>query len=67
MQNWDANPNGGHKNEDGWDKGVNSNTEDKIMENNEAERKREIKVRDHEGRLMELSDLLKHNNIYIIS
>ena len=36
------------------------------MENKEAEKKRKTKFRDHEGRLRELSDLLKHNNIHII-
>ena len=36
------------------------------MENNEAEKKRETKVRDHKGRLRKLSNLLKHNNICII-
>ena len=40
--------------------------EDKIMGNNEVEKKREIKVMDQEGRLRELSDLLKQNNIDII-
>ena len=30
------------------------------MENNEAEKKREIKEMDHKDRLWELSDLLKH-------
>ena len=42
-----------------------SNTEDKIMENNEAEKKREASVRDHKGRLKELSNLLNHDNIRI--
>ena len=35
------------------------------MENNEAEKKRERKVMDHEGRLGELSNSLKYNNIHI--
>ena len=35
--------------------------EDKIMENNKPEKKKEAKVMDKEGRIMELSDLLKHN------
>jgi len=43
-----------------------SDTEDKIMENNETEKKRETKVMDHKGRLRELSNLLKQNNIHII-
>ena len=33
---------------------------------NKAEKKREIKVMDHEGRPRELSDLLKYSNILII-
>ena len=44
-----------------------SDTEDKIMENYEAEKKRERKVMDHEGRLRELSNLLKCSNIDILS
>ena len=36
------------------------------MENNEAEKKRQTKVRDHDDRFRELSDLLKLNNIHII-
>ena len=43
-----------------------SDIEDKIMENNEAEKKMEIKLLDHEGRLRELSDYIKLNNIHII-
>ena len=43
-----------------------SDIEDKIMDNNEAEEKRERKVFDHECRLQELSNSLKHNNTYII-
>ena len=42
-----------------------SDTEDTIMENNEAEKKRKKKL-DHEGRLRELSDSIKHNNTCII-
>ena len=41
-------------------------TEDKIMENNKAEKKRERKPLDHKGRLRELSDSKKWNNIHII-
>ena len=41
-------------------------TEDKIMENNEAEKKRERKLLDHEGRFRELSNSTQHNNICII-
>ena len=35
------------------------------MENNEAEKKRETKVMDHEGILRELRDLFKWNHICI--
>ena len=41
-------------------------TEDKIMENTEAERKRERKILEHECRLRELSDSIKCNNIHMI-
>ena len=40
--------------------------EDKIMENNEAEKKRETKAKNHYTRLREFSDLLKKSNIQII-
>ena len=43
-----------------------SNTEDKFMENNEAEKKRETKAKDHNLRIRELSDSLKRNNIRFI-
>ena len=43
-----------------------SDIEDKIMENNEAEKKRERKLLDHEYRCREFSDSTKHNNIHII-
>ena len=36
------------------------------MENNEAKKKRERKVMNHEGRLREFSELITHNNISII-
>jgi len=36
------------------------------MENNEAEKKRERKILDHECRLRKLSDSIKLNNIRII-
>ena len=39
-----------------------SEIEDKIMENNEAEKKRETKAKDYYTRLRELSDLLKRSN-----
>ena len=34
------------------------------MENNEAERKRERKLLDHEGRFWELNDFIKQNHPY---
>lgn len=37
--------------------------EDRITENNEDEWKRERRMMNHEGRLRELSDSIKHNNI----
>ena len=40
--------------------------EDKIMENNEAEKKRERKVLDHAVRFGELSNFLKCNNIHTL-
>ena len=43
-----------------------SDTEDKIMKNNETEKKWERKVLVHEGRLRELSSLVKYNNIHTI-
>ena len=43
-----------------------SELEDKIMENNEAGKKKmKTKAKDHNTRLRELSDLLKRNNICI--
>lgn len=42
-----------------------SDIEDKIMENTEAEKKKKIKVMDHEGRLRELGNLL--NGITFVS
>ena len=36
------------------------------MENNEAGKKRERKILDHECRLKELSETIKHDNIHII-
>ena len=38
---------------------------DKIMGNNEVEQKRQRKVLDHDSRLRELSDSLKHNICFI--
>ena len=40
--------------------------EDKLMENNEAEKKREIKAKEHNLRIREISDSLKRNNSRII-
>ena len=42
------------------------NTEDKIMENNQAKQKRERGIMQPKNRLWELSDSIKHNNIHII-
>ena len=38
-----------------------SDIEDKFTENNEAEKKREIKAREHDLRIREISDSLKRN------
>ena len=43
-----------------------SDIEDKIVENNEAEKKRETKAKEHKIKIRELSDSLKRNNILII-
>ena len=43
-----------------------SEIEDKIMENDEVEKKRDKKILDLEGRIRELSDSTKGNNIHII-
>ena len=43
-----------------------SNAEDKLMENNEAEKKRESKAKEYNIRIREFSDSLKKNNIRII-
>ena len=40
--------------------------EDKIMEKEEAEKKRDKKIQEYEGRIRELSDAIKWNNIRII-
>ena len=42
-----------------------SDIEDKLIENNEAEKKREIKAK-HDLRIREISDLLQRNNLRII-
>ena len=43
-----------------------SDIEDKLMEKNEAEKKRDTKVKEHDLRIREISDSLKRNNITII-
>ena len=43
-----------------------SNIEDKHMENNEAEKNREMKAKEHDLRIREISDSLKRNTIRII-
>ena len=43
-----------------------SDTEDKLMENNEAEKKREMKAKEHNLQIREISDSLKRNKIRII-
>ena len=43
-----------------------STIEDKLIENNKAEKKREIKAKEHDLRFREISDSLKRNNIRII-
>ena len=40
--------------------------EDKLVENNEAVKKRETNAKEHIIRIRELSDLLQRNNIWII-
>ena len=40
--------------------------EDKIRENDEAKKKRDEKMLDHEGRIRELCHSMKHNNICIL-
>ena len=42
-----------------------SNIEDKFVENNEAENKREIEAKEHDLRITEISDSLKRNNLRI--
>ncbi|VFV45006.1 Hypothetical predicted protein, partial [Lynx pardinus] len=43
-----------------------SDIEDKLIENSEAEKKRETKAKEHDLRIREISDSLKRNNIRII-
>ena len=40
--------------------------EDKLMKNNEADKKRETRITQHKNRLRELCDSIKRNNICII-
>ena len=43
-----------------------SDKEHKLIENNEAEKKREIKAKEHNLRIRKINDSLKRNNIRII-
>ena len=43
-----------------------SDIEDKLIENNEAEKKREIKAKEQDLRITEISDSLKRKNMRII-
>ena len=43
-----------------------SNIEDKLKKNNEAEKKMEIKAKEHDFRIREINDSLQRNNIRII-
>ena len=43
-----------------------SEIEDQMMENKEAEKKRDKQLLDHEGRIREISDTIRRNNIRII-
>ena len=43
-----------------------SDIEDSLLENNEAEKKRETKAKEHNLRIRDISDSLKRNNIRII-
>ena len=43
-----------------------SDTEDKLIQNNKAEKGRETKAKEHNIRIRELSGSLKRNNIRII-
>ena len=42
-----------------------SDTKEKLMENNEAEKKRRTKAKEHDLRVREISDSLQRNNIRI--
>ena len=43
-----------------------SDIEDKMMENKDAEKKRDRQLLDHEGKIREFSDTIKQNNIRVI-
>ncbi|KAF0877905.1 LORF1 protein, partial [Crocuta crocuta] len=43
-----------------------TDTKDKLLENNEAEKKKETKAKEHDLRIREISDSLKRNNIRIL-
>ena len=43
-----------------------SDIEDRMMENKEAEKKRDKQLVDHEGRIREINDTIRRNNIRII-
>ena len=43
-----------------------SDIEDKMMENKEAEKKRDKQLLDHEGRIQDKSDTIMQNNIRIM-
>ena len=43
-----------------------SDIDDKLMDSNETEKKKEIKAKEHDLRIIEISDSLKRNNIRII-
>ena len=43
-----------------------SDIEDQMMENKEAEKKRDKQLLDHKGRIWEISDTIRWNNIRII-
>ena len=43
-----------------------SDQEDKMMENKETEKKRDLWLLDHEGRIWKISDTIKQNNNRII-
>ncbi|RBM18135.1 hypothetical protein DEH69_13430, partial [Streptomyces sp. PT12] len=43
-----------------------SEIEDQMMENKEAEKKRDKQLLDHEGRIREINDTIRRNNIRII-